>query len=76
MLKIGQAKLAGKIDKNLRITAADLHDKEADVAIQIREGVWISKQKQAIQKTDYCTNQLCLIYTHKIFNSLFFALRN
>jgi hypothetical protein len=47
MLKIGQAKLAGKIDKNLHTTAADLHDKEADVAIQISEGVWISnKSKQ------------------------------
>jgi hypothetical protein len=47
-MKIGQAKLAGKIDKNLRRTAADLHDKGADVAIQISEGVWISnKSKQS-----------------------------
>jgi hypothetical protein len=45
MMKIGQAKLAGK---NLRRTAADLHDKEVDVAIQISEGVWISnKSKQS-----------------------------
>ncbi len=40
-------KIGGKkIDKNLRITAADLHDKEADVAIQISEGVWISNESK------------------------------
>ncbi len=61
----------------MRRTAADLHDKGVDVAIQISEGGVDFKQKQTIQKliTTY-TNQLCLIYTITINVPLFKKLRD